>query len=45
LPAKHTVINGKFLVENRELTPTGVDDMLNGHRGIAQEWLDASRTL
>jgi len=44
IAAKHTVINGKFLVENGELTPTGIDDMLNRHRGIAQEWLDASRT-
>lgn len=44
IAAKHTVINGKFLVDNGELTPNGVDDMLNRHRGIAQEWLDASRT-
>jgi cytosine/adenosine deaminase-related metal-dependent hydrolase len=43
--AKHTVINGRLLVEDGQLTATGVDDMLNRHRGIAQEWLDASRSI
>lgn len=40
--AKHTVINGKLLVEDGELTVNGVEEMLGRHRGIAQEWLDAS---
>jgi cytosine/adenosine deaminase-related metal-dependent hydrolase len=41
--AKHTVINGNLLVEDGELTVKGVEEMLGRHRGIAQEWLDASR--
>lgn len=40
--AKHTVINGNLLVEDGELTVNGVEEMLGRHRGIAQEWLDAS---
>ena len=41
--ARHTIVQGEFLVENGVLTPTGVEEMLVRHRGIAQEWLTAAQ--
>ncbi len=40
---RHTMINGRFLVENGALNVGGVEEMLGRHRGIAQEWLDAAQ--
>jgi cytosine/adenosine deaminase-related metal-dependent hydrolase len=41
--ARHTIVQGEFLVENGVLTPTGVEEMIVRHRGIAQEWLAAAQ--
>jgi cytosine/adenosine deaminase-related metal-dependent hydrolase len=40
--ARHTVVNGRLLVENGNLTASGLDDMLARHRKIAWEWLAAA---
>jgi 8-oxoguanine deaminase len=40
--ARHTVVNGRPLVENGNLTASGLDEMLARHRRIAGEWLAAA---
>ena len=40
--ARHTVVNGRFLVEDGSLTVPGVDEMLARHRAIAVEWAKAA---
>ncbi len=40
--ARHTIVHGRFLVENGQLTASGVDQMLTRHRGIAASWLAAA---
>jgi cytosine/adenosine deaminase-related metal-dependent hydrolase len=40
--ARHTIVHGHPLVENSQLTATGVDEMLARHRGIAESWLTAA---
>ena len=40
--ARHTVVAGKLLVEDGELTAPGVGEMLARHRHIASEWLEAA---
>lgn len=40
--ARHTVVAGRLLVEDGQLTATGVDEMLGRHRNIAAEWLQAA---
>ncbi len=40
--ARHTIVHGRFLVENGQLTAAGVDQMLARHRGIASAWLAAA---
>ena len=40
--ARHTIVAGKSLVEDGELTAVGVDEMLARHRRIAGEWLSAA---
>jgi cytosine/adenosine deaminase-related metal-dependent hydrolase len=39
--ARHTVVHGRALVEDRRLTAPGVEEMLARHRTIAQAWLSA----
>jgi len=39
---RHTVVAGRSLVEDGQLTATGVDEMLVRHRRIAGEWLEAA---
>ncbi len=41
---RHTIVQGKFLVENGMLATSGVEEMLLRHRGIAQEWLTAAES-
>jgi cytosine/adenosine deaminase-related metal-dependent hydrolase len=41
--AKHTIVQGRLLVEDGVLSTPGVDAMLRRHRTIAREWLDAAR--
>lgn len=40
---KHTIINGRSVVEDGTLVAGGVEDMLANHRRIATEWLGASQ--
>ncbi len=40
--ARHTIVHGHPLVENSQLTATGVDEMLVRHRGIAESWFTAA---
>ncbi|SVB37115.1 uncharacterized protein METZ01_LOCUS189969, partial [marine metagenome] len=40
--ARHTIVHGHPLVENSQLTATGVDEMLARHRCIAESWLTAA---
>jgi cytosine/adenosine deaminase-related metal-dependent hydrolase len=40
--ARHTIVAGKLLVENGELTAPGVEEMLARHRSIAAGWLAAA---
>ena len=40
--ARHTVVAGRSLVTNGQLTAAGVDEMLARHRRIAGEWLEAA---
>jgi cytosine/adenosine deaminase-related metal-dependent hydrolase len=35
--AKHTIVNGKSVVENGQLVSNKVDDMLRQHRVLAQQ--------
>ena len=39
---RHTVVAGKLLVEDGQLTATGVDEMLARHHRIAGDWLEAA---
>lgn len=39
--ARETVVNGRLLVEDGQLTAPGVDEMLARHRRIAESWLRA----
>ncbi len=41
--ANHTVINGRFVVENGELCTDETADRLRRHTTIAQRWLDHAR--
>jgi cytosine/adenosine deaminase-related metal-dependent hydrolase len=41
--ARHTIVAGSLLVENGTLSAPGVDRMLDRHRAIARQWLDAAR--
>jgi len=40
--ARHTVVQGRLVVENGALISDQVGEMLRTHRGIAQQWLDAA---
>ena len=40
--ARHTIVAGELLVDNGQLTASGVEEMLSRHRGIASEWLAAA---
>ncbi len=40
--ARHTVVAGKPLVQDGELTASGVTEMLDRHRAIAADWLQAA---
>jgi len=40
--AAHTIVGGRFLVEQGVLTANGVEEMLARHRRIAQSWVDAT---
>ena len=40
--ARHTIVAGKSLVDNGQLTASGVEEMLSRHRGVASEWLAAA---
>ncbi|MGI9595910.1 MAG: 8-oxoguanine deaminase [Acidimicrobiales bacterium] len=39
---KHTIINGRFVVEDGRLAATGIESKLADHRRIAGEWLEAA---
>ena len=40
--ARHTIVAGELLVDNGQLTASGIEEMLSRHRGIASEWLAAA---
>jgi cytosine/adenosine deaminase-related metal-dependent hydrolase len=42
--AWHTVVNGRFVVQDGRLTVTGVEEMLARHRAIATTWATATST-
>ena len=41
--ARHTIINGRVIVRDGELTMPGLAEMLSRHRAISLEWLAAIR--
>lgn len=41
---RHTIVQGRFLVENGSLTASNVEEMLSRHRVIAEEWLVAAQS-
>lgn len=41
--ARHTIINGRVIVRDGELTVPGLAEMLSRHRAISLEWLAAIR--
>ena len=43
--ARHTIVHGRFVVEDGRLTASGVDEMLARHRGIALDWATAANAL
>ena len=43
--ARHAVVGGRLLVEDGQLTATGVDEMLARHRTIATEWLETATSV
>lgn len=40
--ARHTIVAGELLVDNGQLTASGIEELLSRHRGIASEWLAAA---
>jgi len=40
--ARHTIVNGRFVVRDGQLTHPGLEEMLQRHNRIAQSWLAAA---
>ena len=40
--ARHTIVNGEFVVRDRHIVRPGLEDMLDRHREISIAWLAAA---